>query len=128
LSANSINPNTRKIKIPIHQVRSPERWKTTRVMIASARKMPCLSDTLTIFPASQLWVGRSRQRERKRRALPVLTARKRLRKKAGIACPGAVSGLTLKRMMRREVIERREAMERPKRREVMTRIRARARG
>jgi len=49
----------------------------------------------------------------------VLTERKRLKKNAGIACPGAVRGLTRSRMITREVAERSAASERPKRREVM---------
>ena len=58
----------------------------------------------------------------------VLIERKRLKKNAGIACVGAVSGLTRKRMMRSEVIERSAASERPKRREVTLGVGERIRG
>jgi len=57
----------------------------------------------------------------------VPVARKSERKKAGRACAGAVSGLTRSRMITREVMERRAASERPKRREVIVRVRIRVR-
>jgi len=43
----------------------------------------------------------------KQSAPTVLTVKKKLRKNAGIACAGAVSGLTRKRTTRRDVEEKR---------------------
>jgi hypothetical protein len=80
-----------------------------------------------ILPASQLWVGSHFQNARKTRDPTVAMERKRLKKNAGIACRGTVSGLTLSRMITSDVIERRAASERPKRREVTGRVRVRVR-
>tara|TARA_Y100000310_G_scaffold310995_1_gene356823 strand:+ start:777 stop:1064 length:288 start_codon:yes stop_codon:yes gene_type:complete len=87
-----------------------------RMTVAQPKKIPCLRESERIFPISHVWIGRIFHKPKRRSAPTVLTLRKRLTKKAGMACIGAVRGLTRNRTMRSEVVENRAARLMPKRR------------